>query len=165
MASVKPIPEGVHTVVPYLILNNSAEAIEFYKKAFGAVEICRMNGPGGKGVMHAEIKIGDSMIFLSDECPSMGNPSAKSLGGSPVGIHLNVEKIDDVFNAAVAAGAAVKMPPADMFWGDRFCKLTDPFGHSWSLSTHIEDVSHEEMGRRAEIACAEFAKQQAQSAA
>jgi len=158
--NVKPIPEGHHTITPYLVLNNSAEAIDFYKQAFGAVELCRMAGPGGRGVMHAELKIGDSLLYLSDECPGMGNPSPKTLGGTPVGIHLNVEDVDTVFARAVAAGASAQMPPADMFWGDRFGKLQDPFGHSWSLSTHFEDVSSEEMQRRGEAAMAEMAAKQ-----
>jgi PhnB protein len=165
VAKVKPIPEGMHTVVSYLTLNNAGEAIDFYKKAFGAEEVVRMTGPGGHGVMHAELKIGDSLLFLADEFPGMGNPSPKTLGGTTVGIHLNVADVDAVFARAVAAGARAEMPPADMFWGDRFGKLTDPFGHSWSLSTHIEDVSHEEMARRSEAFFAEMAKQKAQSGA
>jgi uncharacterized glyoxalase superfamily protein PhnB len=144
---VKPIPDGAHTVTPYLTVKGAAQAIEFYKKAFGATELMRMPGPGG-AVMHAEIKIGDSLIFLAEEFPGMGNGSPSSLGGTTVGIHLNVENVDAVHDRAVAAGAKSQMPPQDMFWGDRFTKLVDPFGHSWSISTHIEDVSPEEMQRR-----------------
>jgi uncharacterized glyoxalase superfamily protein PhnB len=165
VAKVKPIPDGLHTVIPYLVLNDSSEAIAFYKKAFGATEVVRMPGPGGHGVMHAELKIGDSMLFLADEFPGMGNPSPKKLGGTPVGIHLNVEDVDAVFARALAAGATAVMPPADMFWGDRFGKLTDPFGHSWSLSTHIEDVTAEEVGRRAEACFAQMAKHKGAGAA
>jgi PhnB protein len=161
MAKVRPIPEGHHTVVPYLTLNNAEAALDFYKKAFGAVEVARMAGPGGRGIGHAEIKIGDSLLFLADECPGMSNPAPKTLGGTTVGIHLNVEDVDAAFARATAAGATVQMPPADMFWGDRFCKLSDPFGHSWSMSTHIEDVSMEEATRRAEVVFAEMAKSKA----
>jgi PhnB protein len=159
VAKVKPIPDGVHTVIPYLTLNNASEAIEFYKKAFGAKEVARMAGPDGRGIVHAEIKIGDSVLFLADECPGMGNPSPQKLGGTTVGIHLNVEGVDDVFARAVAAGGTALMPPTNMFWGDRFGKLVDPYGHTWSLSTHIEDVSHEEMERRGQAFFAEMAKQ------
>jgi PhnB protein len=166
MASkVKPVPEGFHTVTPYLTLSNAAEAIEFYKKAFGAVELCRMAGPGGQGIGHAEIKIGDSHLFLADECPGMGNRSPKSLGGTTIGIHLNVEDVDAVFARAVKAGATPQMQPADMFWGDRFGKLADPFGHSWSVSTHIEDVTPEEMERRAVAAMAQMPRPQAAATA
>ncbi len=164
MAKVKPVQEGQRTIVPYLTLNNSSEAIEFYKKAFGAVEVGRMSGPDG-GVAHAELKIGDSHLYLSDECPGRSNPSPKTLGGTAVGIHLNVEDVDAWFARATAAGATVQMPPMDMFWGDRFCKIADPFGHSWTLSTHIEDVTHEEMQRRAEVVFAEMYKQQADACA
>ena len=158
--SVKPIPEGQHTITPYLTINGADEAIAFYRKAFGAQEIGRMPGPGGKGVGHAELKIGDSFLYLADVCPEMGGHTPKSLGGSPVGIHLYVENVDAVFDRAVAAGATPKVPPQDMFWGDRFGKLVDPFGHSWAIATHIEDVSAEEMKRRSDAFCAEMAKQQ-----
>jgi uncharacterized glyoxalase superfamily protein PhnB len=163
VSKVKPIPEGHHAVTPYLMIAGADQAIAFYKKAFGAVEVGRMAGPGGQGVVHAELKIGDSFVFLADACPSMGGSDPKALGGTPVSIHLYVENTDAVFNRAVAAGATVKMPPSDMFWGDRFAKLTDPFGHDWSLATHIEDVSHEEMARRAEECFANHAKQQAET--
>ncbi|MBI1917191.1 MAG: VOC family protein [Planctomycetes bacterium] len=149
MASkVKPIPEGHHAVTPYLMVAGADQAIAFYKKAFGAVEVGRMTVPGGHDIMHAALKFGDSFLFLADVCPGMGGSDPAALGGTPVGIHLYVENVDAVFDRAVAAGATVKMPPADMFWGDRFAKLTDPFGHDWSLATHVEDVSHEEMVRR-----------------
>ena len=158
MASkVKPVPEGYHTATPYLVVDGAARAIEFYKKAFGAQELFRMGGPGGK-IGHAEIKIGDSPIMLSDEM--MGNKSPESLGGSPVGIFLYVEDVDRAFNQAISAGAKEDMKPQNMFWGDRFGKLTDPFGHSWSLATHVEDVAPEEMEKRSR----EWQAQMAQSA-
>jgi PhnB protein len=118
-----------------------------------------MTGPGGS-VAHAELKIGDSRLYLSDECPGRSNPSPKTLGGSAVGIHLNVEDVDAWFARATAAGATVHMPPVDMFWGDRFCKIADPFGHSWTLSTHIEDVTLDEAQRRSETIFAAMYKQQ-----
>lgn len=148
---VKPIPEGYRSVTPYLILNDTAKALEFYKKAFGAEEIFRMPGPGGK-IMHAEMKIGDSMLMLADEFPDYGSKSAKTLGGSPVGIFLYVPDVDATFQQAVAAGATETMPLENMFWGDRYGKLVDPFGHNWHLATHVEDVAPEEMEKRAAAA-------------
>jgi uncharacterized glyoxalase superfamily protein PhnB len=153
--AVSTIPQGSRAVTPYLIIQDAARAIDFYKAAFGAEELCRMPGPDGHRIMHAELKFGDSQFFLCDEFPSMGARSPKALGGTPVSIHLYTEDVDALHDRAVKAGATSKMPPANMFWGDRFAKLTDPFGHEWALSTHVEDVSPEEMGRRAE---AEFAK-------
>ena len=144
---VQPIPQGYHSVTPYLVVNDAAQAIDFYRRAFGAKEMVRMDGPPGK-IAHAELKIGDSMIMLSDEMPGGGCRSPKSLGGSTVNIFLYVEKVDNVFNQAASAGAKVDMPPTDMFWGDRYGKLTDPFGHSWSVATHQEDVAPEEMKKR-----------------
>jgi PhnB protein len=146
--AVSPIPAGHHTVTPHMVLRNAAQAIEFYKKAFGAVEVMRMPGPEGKGVMHAEIKIGDSFIYMADEFPGTSLAAPEKFGGTTVSIHLYVKDADALFNQAVAAGAKVAMPLMDMFWGDRFGKLTDPFGHSWSIATRKEDVSPEEMGRR-----------------
>jgi PhnB protein len=143
-------PEGYRTVTPYLVVSGAAEAIEWYKKAFNAQDVVRMPMPDGR-IMHAEIKIGDSFIMMSDEFPEMGgNKSPKNLGGTATGIHLYVPDCDAIFNQAVAAGATAKMPPMDMFWGDRFSKLTDPFGHDWSISTHKEDLSDTEMQRRSE---------------
>jgi PhnB protein len=139
---VNPIPSGYHSVTPYLVVNDASRAIEYYKQAFKAKETVRMAGPGGK-IGHAELKIGDSMLMLSDEMG--GNRSPQSLGGSPVSIFLYVENVDSVFNEAVKAGAKGDAPPQDMFWGDRFGKLTDPFGHQWALATHVEDVAPEEM--------------------
>ena len=148
---VKPTPEGYHTATPYLIVRDAARAIEFYKKAFGAKELMRMADPSGK-IGHAEIKIGDSPIMLADEVPGMGYRSPESLGGSPVSILLYVEDVDAVFNQAVAAGAKVQRPVADQFYGDRTGGVTDPFGHVWYVATHIEDVSPEEMRKRAAAA-------------
>ena len=147
--AVSPVPPGHHTVTPHLMIRNAAKAIEFYKKAFGAVEVMRMPGPDGKGVMHAELTIGDSFLYLADEFPggAMGPP--EKFGGTTVSIHLYVKDADALFNQAVAAGGKVEMPMTDMFWGDRFGKVIDPFGHSWSIATHVEDVPPEEMGKRA----------------
>jgi PhnB protein len=148
MSNVAPIPEGYHTVTPHLICQNAEAAIEFYKKAFGAEEICRMPGPGGQGVMHGELRIGNSNVFLCDEFPDMGAQSPKTLGGSPVTLHVYVDDCDKLFQQALDAGATATMPPQDQFWGDRYAKLTDPFGHSWSIATHVEDVAPEEMEKR-----------------
>ena len=158
-AQVKKIPDGYHTATPYLVVGNAARAIEFYKQAFGASELVRMGAPEGK-IGHAELKIGDSMIMLSDEM--MGNRSPKTLGGSPVSIFLYVEDVDSVFNQAINAGAKGDASPTDMFWGDRFGKLTDPFGHVWSIATHIEDVAPEEMSKRAKAAMAQMTQAAAQ---
>ncbi len=148
---VKPIPEGYHTATPYLVVKDAANAIEFYKKAFGATELMRMTQPDGR-VAHAEIKIGDSPIMLADEFPEMGARSPQALGGSPVSIFLYVEDVDALANQAVAAGAKVLMPVQDQFWGDRYGKLADPFGHLWSVATHKEDVAPEEVKKRAAAA-------------
>ena len=153
---VSPVPAGYRTVTPYLVCRGASEAIAFYKKAFGAKELLRMGGPGGK-VAHAEIRIGDSHVMLGDEMPEMGASAPQTVGGSPVHIFLYLPNVDKVFAQAVAAGAKVEMPPADMFWGDRYCKVSDPFGHKWNMATHIEDVSPKEMARRG----AEYAAQQA----
>jgi PhnB protein len=151
--AVKPIPDGYHSVTPYLIIGAAAEAIEFYKTAFGAIELMRMPAPGGK-IGHAEIKIGDSPIMLADEFPEMGYKSPQTLGGSPVSIMIYVEDVDAVFDQAVGAGAKVQRPVKDQFYGDRMGTLEDPFGHVWHVSTHKEDVSAEEMERRAKAASA-----------
>jgi PhnB protein len=156
-AKANPIPKGYHTVTPYLVLDDASRAIDFYKKAFGAQEIMRMDGPPGK-IAHAEIKIGDSPIMISDEMPGASDRSPKSLGGSGVGIFLYVDNVDSVFNQAVSAGAKAEMPPQDMFWGDRFGKLVDPFGHHWALATHVEDVAPEEMNKRGQEAMAKMAQ-------
>jgi PhnB protein len=144
MAKVKPIPDDMHSVTPHLVCAGAAEAIEFYKKAFGAVEAARLPGPGGK-LMHAMIRIGGSAVMLVDEMPEWGALGPKSLKGSPVTIHLYVEDADAFFARAVQAGAKVTMPLDDAFWGDRYGKLEDPFGHHWSVATHMRDVSSEDM--------------------
>lgn len=146
--AVKPIPEGYHTVTPFLTVRGADRAIEFYRRAFGAEELGRMPGPDGKTIMHAELKIGDSRIFLCDEVPGMECRSPETLGGSPSGIYLYVRDVDDAFKKALNAGATVKRPVQDMFWGDRTGGVQDPFGYVWDLATHKEDVSPEEMKRR-----------------
>jgi len=146
--NVKPIPDGYEGATPYLCIKGAAEAIEFYKKAFGATETLRLAAPDGK-VGHAEIKIGRAAIMLADEYPEMGVLSPKTLGGSPVTIHLYVQDVDALARQAEAAGIKVLRPVADQFYGDRGGKFEDPFGHAWFLSTHKEDVSPEEMHRRA----------------
>ena len=151
--AVKPIPEGYHTATPYLIIEGAANAIEFYKQAFGATELFRFPAPSGK-IGHAEIKIGDSPIMLADAYPDMGYNGPKSLGGSPVSLMIYVEDVDTVFNRAVDAGATVKEAVSDKFYGDRIGTLIDPFGHVWHVSTHKEDVSLEEMEKRAKAASA-----------
>ncbi|MBL0209784.1 MAG: VOC family protein [Holophagaceae bacterium] len=145
---VKPIPEGYHSVTPYLIVRGAAKALEFYKQAFGAVELFRMEAPDGR-IGHAEIRIGDSPIMLADEHPDMGAKSPETWGGSPVSLMLYVEDVDRVFARAVEAGATVERPLADQFYGDRTGGLKDPFGHVWYVATHIEDVPPEELDRRA----------------
>ncbi len=143
-SKVKPIPDGMHTVTPHLVCAGAADAIEFYKKAFNAVEKARLPGPKGK-LMHAAIRIGDSEVMLVDEMPEWGSLGPKALKGSPVTIHLYVEDVDAFVKRAVSAGAKITMPLDDMFWGDRYCQLEDPFGHHWSVATHIRDVSPEEI--------------------
>ena len=140
----KARPEGMHSVTPHLICAGAAKAIDFYTKAFGAVEEGRLPGPDGR-IMHAAIRIGDSTVMLVDEMPEWGAFGPKSLKGSPVTIHLYVEDADAFFARAVKAGAKVTMPLDDAFWGDRYGKLEDPFGHHWSVGTHVRDVSPEEM--------------------
>ncbi len=143
----KPIPEGYHTVQPDLIVSDAAQAIEFYKEAFGAEELFRFEMPGGK-IGHAEIKIGDSIIMLADEMPGTCCRSPQALGGTAVNIFLYVEDVDGFVNRAAAAGAKVSVPVKDMFWGDRYGQIADPFGHFWSIATHQEDLPVEEMRRR-----------------
>jgi PhnB protein len=149
---VKPIPDGMHTVTPHLICAGAADAIEFYKKAFNAVEMGRLSGPQGK-LLHGAIRIGDSTVMLVDEFPEWGSLGPKSLKGSPVTTHLYVEDVDVFVARATAAGAKITMPLQDMFWGDRYCKLEDPFGHQWSVATHVRDVSPDEMQQAAQKAC------------
>jgi PhnB protein len=149
--ATNPIPDGYRTATPYLIIKGAAEAIEFYKRVFGATELLRMADPQGR-VGHAEIKIGDSVIMLADEQPAMGYRGPRSLGGSSVSILLYLEDVDAVFERAVRAGARAQRPVADQFYGDRSGTLEDPFGHVWTVATHVEDVPAEEMQRRAEAA-------------
>ena len=146
MADVKPIPDGYHSVTPYLICDGAADAIAYYKKAFGATELFRMDHQGKVG--HAELKIGDSPIMLADEYPEMGYRSPKALGGTPVSIMIYVPDVDSVYQQAIDAGATEVKPLQDQFYGDRSGTLTDPFGHVWTIATHKEDVTMEEMNRR-----------------
>jgi uncharacterized glyoxalase superfamily protein PhnB len=141
---VEPIPDGMRTVTPHLVCAGAADAIEFYKKAFGAVETGRIPGPNGK-LMHAAIRIGDSVVMLNDEFPDFGSVGPKTLKGTPVVIHLYVEDADAFAARAAAAGATITMPIADMFWGDRYGQIEDPFGHRWSIGTHVRDVAPDEM--------------------
>ena len=157
MADVKPVPEGTQTITPHLSVREAAKAIEFYQKAFGAQVLFVHKMPDGK-VMHATLLIGDSRLMLADEFPGMGTPAPQTLGGSPVLLNLYVEDVDALFNQAVAAGAKVTMPLANQFWGDRYGQIVDPFGHSWALGSHVEDVAPEEMERRANATFAEMAK-------
>jgi PhnB protein len=143
--AVKPIPEGYHTLTPSLTVRNAERAIEFYKQAFGAeVRGGVAKGPDGK-VMHAELKIGDSVIMLTDEYPEFGSKSPQSIGDSGMGLHIYLDNVDAAFDRAVKAGASVEMPVMDQFWGDRYGKLRDPFGHKWSMATHVRDMSQDEM--------------------
>jgi uncharacterized glyoxalase superfamily protein PhnB len=141
---VRAIPEGFHTITPHLVCAGAADAIEFYKKAFGAIETGRMPGPGGK-IMHAQLRIGDSPIMLADDFPEFGCNGPQALKGTPVFIHLYVNDADATWAQAVAAGAKPVMPLADMFWGDRYGQLDDPFGHRWSIATHKRDMTPQQM--------------------
>lgn len=152
MPKVQPIPEGMRSVTPHLVCAGAAGAIDFYKKAFNAKEEFRLPGPQGK-LLHACIRIGDSAVMLVDEFPDWGSISPKSLKGSPVTIHLYVEDADACVAQAVAAGAKILMPLEDMFWGDRYCTLEDPFGHHWSVATHIRDVDPAELEKVMQKAC------------
>jgi uncharacterized glyoxalase superfamily protein PhnB len=155
--SVQAIPKGYHTITPFMTVRDAARAIEFYKQAFGAKEKGVMKGPEGK-VMHAELVIGDSIIMLADEFPEFGSLSPQSTGGSGTGLHIYIEDVDSAFDRAVKAGATVEMPVADMFWGDRYGKLRDPFGHKWSIGTHKADLSMEEMKKGMEETMAKMPK-------
>jgi PhnB protein len=149
MSKVSHIPQGYHSVTPYLIIKGATQAIEYYKKVFGATEVFRMDAPGGK-VGHAELQIGDSRIMLADENPSMGqgHSSATSIGASPVSLYIYIPDVDRVVERAVAAGAKIIRPVQDQFYGDRSGFLQDPFGHFWGIATHVEDVSPQEMEKR-----------------
>ena len=150
----KSIPDGFHAVTPTFVFKDSRTAIEFYKRAFGATEQFVMPGPDGQGVMHAELRIGDSTIMLGDEHPERDCRSAETFGGSPISLYLYVKDVDKAFQRAVDAGGSPQMPVQDMFWGDRVGSIKDPFGYSWMLATHVADVSPEEMRRGAEAAFA-----------
>ena len=143
---VKPVPEGYHAVTPYLIVNGGARAIEFYRTVFGATDVMRMAGPNG--VAHAEIRIGDAVVMLADESPDMGYKSPRALGGTPVSLMLYCADVDATFARAIDAGALAQRPVQDQFYGDRSGTLEDPFGHVWTIATHVEDVAPEEMDRR-----------------
>ncbi|HXZ34001.1 MAG TPA: VOC family protein [Terriglobales bacterium] len=144
MKATRPVPKGFHTVTASLYVRNASEAIDFYKKALGAEELMQMTGPDGK-VNHAEIKIGDSIIFLSDENPNWGTKSPQSLGGATGGLYLYLKDVDKAFQRAVDAGGRQQMPVTDMFWGDRTGSFVDPFGHNWTLATHTHDLSEKEI--------------------
>jgi PhnB protein len=155
--TVSKIPPGFHTVTPSLIVRNAAQAIDFYKKALGAEEIMRMVGPDGL-VGHAEIKIGDSIVFITDESPAMGTKAPQTLGGTASNLYIYIEDVDSAFKRAVDSGGKATMPVTDMFWGDRFGQFVDPYGHTWGLSTHTEDLSEQEIEKRS----ADFYAQMAQ---
>ncbi|WP_295994098.1 VOC family protein [Rugamonas sp.] len=142
--TVSAIPQGMHALTAHLACAGAAAAIDFYQQAFGAVELTRMPGPDNR-LMHASVRIGDSVLMLSDEFPEYGGKGPLTLGGSPVTLHLYVPNVDEVYARAVAAGATVKMPVSDMFWGDRYGQVTDPFGHNWSIATHMHDYTPEQM--------------------
>ena len=146
--AVKPIPDGYHSVTPYLILDDATRALEFYKKALSAVELMRMPAPGGK-IGHAEIRIGDSPVMLADEDPNMGQKSARTIGASPISLMVYVEDVDARVAQAVAAGAKLTRPVADQFYGDRTGGIEDPFGYHWYIATHVEDVPSDELEKRA----------------
>jgi PhnB protein len=150
--AAKPVPAGMHTVTPHLICAGAAAAIEFYKKAFKASELTRLPGPDGK-LMHASLRIGDSVIMLNDEFPEWGSLGPKARRGSSVTLHLYVDDADAWFERAVKAGATVKLPLQDMFWGDRYAIVEDPFGHNWSIATHVRDLTPEEIQEAARTAC------------
>jgi PhnB protein len=156
--SSKPIPHLFHTVTPSLVVRNAAQAIEFYKKALGAKELMRMPSPDGK-ITHAELQIGDSIIFLSDEFPNMGiSKSPQTLGGCTGTLNLYVEDVDTTFQRAIDSGGKAAMPVADMFWGDRYGTFVDPFGHAWGVATHKEDLSEQEIDERAKDFFAQMAQ-------
>lgn len=158
---VRAVPEGFHTVTPYITCKNAAQAIDYYKSVFGATEVMRMAGPDGK-IGHAEIQIGNSRIMLGDEFPGMSSAPTPGMRNA-CGLFVYLEDVDATFNRAVAAGATVEMPLTNQFWGDRYGKLIDPFGHNWGLAQHIEDVAPDEMMRRSAEWSAKMAKAAGQS--
>ena len=151
MTKVNPIPEGYHSLTPYLSIKGAAKAIDYYKEVFGATELFRMAAPDGK-IGHAEIKIGNSPLMLADEFPEMEFVSPQTLGGSPIGLMIYVDDVDTMFNKAISAGATEVKPLQDQFYGDRSGTLKDPFGHVWTVATHVEDVAPEELQKRAAAA-------------
>jgi uncharacterized glyoxalase superfamily protein PhnB len=159
--STQPIPEGFHSITPSLTLRNASQAIEYYKKALGAEERMRMEGPDGK-IGHAELKIGNSIIFLNDENPAWGCSSPESLGGSASNFYVYVEDVDTAFKRALDAGGQAKMPVMDMFWGDRMGNFTDPYGYTWTIATHTQDMTEQEMEEGAKAFHAQMAQQAAQ---
>jgi PhnB protein len=159
--SPKTIPEGYHSINTYLVVRNADRAIEFYKKAFGAEERFRMYGPDGKAIMHAELKIGDSIFMLSEESKEMKAHSPESIGGSPVSLYVYVRDVDQIFNQAVSEGATVLKPVNDQFYGDRSGYLKDPFGHLWSIATHKKDLSPDELRQAGEAFFEEMSKMKA----
>jgi PhnB protein len=154
---VKAIPEGFRSVTPHLVIRDAAKAIGYYKQAFGAEEIFSMPGPDGK-LMHAEIRIGDSVVMIGEECLEWGAKGPQELGGSAVTLGLYVEDVDATFARAVETGATVRMPVSDQFWGDRYGQVIDPFGHIWSIATHVKDLTPEEMQAAAEVAMREMSQ-------
>ena len=154
--TARPVPQGYHTVTPYLIVKNAVKALDFYRRAFGAQELMRFDQPDGK-IGHAEIKVGDSPVMLADEFPDMGFRSPETLGGAGVGLMIYVENVDSMFSQALSAGAKQLKPVQDQFWGDRTGTVTDPFGHVWTIATHKEDVDPKEMKRRFEAMMKEAA--------
>ncbi len=162
MPKAKPIPDGYHSISPSVTCKNAAKAIEFYKKVFGATEVMRMPGPNGE-IMHAELKIGDSHVFLNDEFPGMAAAPSGS-GPAPVQIFVYTEDVDSVYNRAIQEGARSTMPLANQFWGDRYGKFVDPFGHHWGVATHVEDVAPQDMQRRMKEAMAQMPQQQSKAA-
>ena len=155
---IKAIPEGYHSVTPMLVFKDARKAIEFYKKAFGAQERFVLPGPDGKGVMHAEVQIGSSIIMMGEENPQYPCKSAETMGGSPVSFYIYLENVDEAFKIALAAGAELRMPVADMFWGDRMGTVQDPFGYTWSLASHTKDLTPEEIQEGAKAFFAKMAE-------
>jgi uncharacterized glyoxalase superfamily protein PhnB len=163
IAMAGKIPAGTQVVTPHLIIKGASRAMEFYKQAFGAEEVYRMPGMEGDQIMHAEMKVGDGRFFLCDEMPDYNALSPKTLGGSPVTIHLYVANCDETFNRAISAGATPVMPPDNMFWGDRYAKIADPFGHNWSIASQVEALSPDMIVERGREFMAKFAGEQGQA--
>ena len=155
----KAIPEGYHTVTPYIVVRGASAAIEFYKKVFDAKEVFRMAGPDGKSITHAEIRIGDSVVMLSEENEAWDSLGPQSRGGATGSLFMYVQDVDAAYDKAVKAGATAKMPPSDMFWGDRFGQLVDPFGQEWGLATHKEDLTEEQIAKKAKEFYSQMAAQ------